>query len=188
MSPSSPLQSQPTSSSRIDRAELSAQLPKLRTRALRLCRNAADAEDLVQDTVVRALRFEETFKPGTNLRAWLNQILMSVFVTRCRRRQRERRAVEWLTTDPCAWTQPEASPAMRGLTATVSGVLEAMPPKFSSVVELVDLAEHSYREAAEELGVPVGTVMSRLFRGRRMLASALAPAPRAESKELSVAA
>lgn len=155
------------------RDELCEVIPALRLRALRLCLNATDAQDLVQDAVERALRFESSYEPGTNLRAWMHQILFSVFVTRCRRAVRERRALDCLTHDPCAWTRRDDPPAMRALSAGVEGALEDLPASFAAVVRLVDLEEHSYKEAAAELGVPVGTVMSRLFRGRRLLAAQL---------------
>jgi RNA polymerase sigma-70 factor (ECF subfamily) len=152
-------------------------LPLLRARAIKLCKNASEAEDLVQDTIVRALRFESTFVRGTNLRAWLHQILLSVFGTRCRRSTRERRALEWLTVDPCAWTHSDPPPAIRFLSRRVEAALAELPKKFADVVRLVDLGELSYKDAAEDLGVPVGTVMSRLFRARRLLANALSEAP-----------
>ncbi len=150
------------------------ELPLLRARALRLTRDPLAAEDLVQDTVERALRFEATFAPGTNLKAWLQQVLYSVFVSRCRRKRRERRALDALAADPCAWTRADAAPAMATLTPRLERALSALPEAFSSVIRLVDLGERSYRDAADELGVPVGTVMSRLFRGRSLLAVALA--------------
>jgi RNA polymerase sigma-70 factor (ECF subfamily) len=152
-------------------------LPALRLRAKRLARDEAVADDLVQDTIERALRFEGSFRPGTNLRAWLSQILFSVFVTRCRRQRRERRALDSLTTDPCAWTHRDPSPEMRSLTPRVEGAIRALPEQFSSVIRLVDIGENSYKDAALTLGVPVGTVMSRLFRGRRLLAEALREEP-----------
>jgi RNA polymerase sigma-70 factor (ECF subfamily) len=160
------------------RDELPEVLPVLRARALKLCRDAADASDLVQDTVERALRFEGSYQPGTNLRAWLQQILFSVFVTRCRRLRRERRALESLTHDPCAWTHREAGPALQRLSPKVEGAIAELPHPFAAVVRLVDLDERSYKDAAEMLGIPVGTVMSRLFRGRRLLAARLGDGPR----------
>ncbi len=159
------------------REALAGQVTALRARARRLARNDAVADDLVQDTIERALRFESSFRVGTNLRAWLNQILFSVFVTRCRRLRRERRALDALTTDPCAWTRPEAGPVMRVLTPRVERALDDLPRQFASVIRLVDIGELSYRDAAEKLDVPVGTVMSRLFRGRRLLAAALTATP-----------
>jgi RNA polymerase sigma-70 factor, ECF subfamily len=155
------------------REQLLTCLPGLRARALKLCFDPTEAEDLVQDTVERALRFERTYQAGTNLRAWVQQILFSVFVTRCRRRRRERRALDALLFDPCAWTHGDEPPAMSALSRRVEKAIGALPPQFAAVIRLVDIGEHSYRDAAERLGVPVGTVMSRLFRGRRLLADAL---------------
>jgi RNA polymerase sigma-70 factor, ECF subfamily len=165
------------------RREICELVPSLRARALKLCLDASEASDIVQDTVERALRFESSYQPGTNLRAWVHQILFSVFVTRCRRRRRERRALESLTTDPCAWTRPEAGPTMRALSPRVEDAINALPVQFAAAVRLVDIGEQSYKEAAEALRVPVGTVMSRLFRGRRLLALSLA-----EKSESSVPA
>jgi RNA polymerase sigma-70 factor (ECF subfamily) len=156
------------------RARLSEFLPALHARALVLCRQRSDAEDLVQDTVVRALSFETSYVENTNLRAWLQQILFSVFITRCRRTGRQRRALDGLARDPCAWTTPEPQSVGVGLTQPVLVALDALPAQFAKVVRLVDLEEQSYKDAAETLCVPVGTVMSRLFRGRRLLAQALA--------------
>jgi RNA polymerase sigma-70 factor (ECF subfamily) len=155
------------------RANLAACFPDLYRRALRLARNEEIAGDLVQDTFERALRFESQYEPGSNLKAWLQRILLSVFVTRCRRHRRERRAVENLTHDPCAWTaldQPRPAPA---LSLPVARAVAALPSHFREALELVDVAELSYRDAAEIIGVPLGTIMSRLHRGRRLLAEAL---------------
>lgn len=164
----------PTAHTREDlRRSLVTLGPELFGRALRMSRSVATAEDLVQDTVERALRFESSYQPGTNLRAWMQQVLFSVFVTRCRRLRRERRALESLTTDPCAWTHSESGPAMTALSPRVERALAELPRPFGDVVRLVDLDERSYKDAAAMLGVPVGTVMSRLFRGRRLLAESL---------------
>ncbi len=153
--------------------ELQACLPALRARALKLCLNRSEAQDLVQDTVERSLRFQSTFRPGSNLKAWTQQVLFSVFVTRCRKRQREQRALEGFSVDPNSWTLPKSEFVRQGLSPRVASALDGLPDKFRSVVHLVDLHELSYREAAEALDVPVGTVMSRLFRGRRQLALVL---------------
>jgi RNA polymerase sigma-70 factor, ECF subfamily len=149
--------------------------PELFGRALRMARSTAVAEDLVQDTVERAIRFEDHYQPGTNLRAWVYQILFSVFVTRCRRARREKNALGVLSTDPCAWTMPERPSPMHDLSPPVARALEALPRGFREAVTLVDLDELSYKDAAQKLNVPVGTVMSRLHRGRKMLAVTLAP-------------
>jgi RNA polymerase sigma-70 factor (ECF subfamily) len=157
---------------------LASLVPDLRFRALRLTRgDAALADDVVQDTVERALRFSAQYQVGTNLRAWALQILFSVFVTRYRRSRRDKNALRALMIDPCAWTTPEsfAPPdANAALTPSIRAELDALPEGFRSAVTLVDLEEHSYREAADQLGVPVGTVMSRLHRGRKILAARLA--------------
>ncbi len=150
--------------------------PELRLRALRLAKNEATADDLVQDTVERALRFADQYELGTNLRAWSFQILFSVFVTRYRRSRREKNALRDLATDPNAWTMPErfaAPDRTADLTTRTQKKLDALPEGFRAVVRLVDIEERSYREAADTLGVPVGTVMSRLHRGRKMLAEEL---------------
>jgi RNA polymerase sigma-70 factor (ECF subfamily) len=154
-------------------------VPELRGRACRLCGDLAVADDLVQDTIERALRFRAQYERGTNLRAWMYQILFSVFVTRYRRQRRDKNALRSLASDPCAWTMPERfSPpdVTVPLTNTTQRTFDALPETFRVVLKLVDLEELTYREAAIELGVPVGTVMSRLHRGRKLLASQLAEA------------
>lgn len=138
--------------------------------ALRLSRSAATAEDLVQDTVERAIRFQHTFQSGTSLRAWAHQILFSIFISRCRRRKLERNALDVLATSPGAWTLPDRRPESIALSPPVARALDSLPLVFRSAVVLVDLEEMAYKDAATLLGVPVGTVMSRLHRGRAMLA------------------
>ena len=155
------------------RRNLAEIAPELFGRALRMARSPALAEDLVQDTVERAIRFEGHYQPGTNLRAWVYQILFSVFVTRCRRLRRERNALEYLATDPCAWTTPEASAEMSQLSPPMTRALDSLPKVFRDAVIFVDLEEMSYKDAAKRMGIPVGTVMSRLYRGRRLLADAV---------------
>jgi RNA polymerase sigma-70 factor (ECF subfamily) len=156
------------------RAALVALLPELRARSMRLCADRATADDVVQDTVERALKFEHRYERGTNLRAWTYQVLFSVFVTRWRRRRRDRRAVERLAGDPHAWTVPGAFRAPDAgdgaITRFTRRKLDALPEGFRAVIVIVDLEERSYRDAAHELGVPVGTVMSRLHRARKLLA------------------
>jgi len=148
--------------------------PELFGRALRMTRSRELAEDLVQDTVERAIRFQDQYKQDTNLRAWVHQILFSVFVTRCRRARLERKAVGVLSTDPCAWTSSDAAnPEMQQLSPPVQRALDELPAGFRHAVVLVDIEEMSYKAAAEHLKVPVGTVMSRLHRGRRALADAM---------------
>jgi RNA polymerase sigma-70 factor (ECF subfamily) len=164
-----------TSATATLRTTIVAVLPELRARAMKLLRDPVAADDLVQDTVVRALSFEGQFIAGTNVRAWLGTILFSVFVSRYRRQKREQRAALALSSDPCAWTTPEGfvAPDCASLAPAMKEKVKTLPDAFRDVVCLVDLQERSYREAASELGVPVGTVMSRLHRGRRLLADSL---------------
>jgi RNA polymerase sigma-70 factor (ECF subfamily) len=167
--------------SRALEAGLVALVPELRGRAARLCGDRALADDLVQDTVERALKFADQYERGTNLRAWVYQILFSVFVTRYRRTRRERNALRHLASDPCAWTVPDgfmAPDSSAPLTPSTQRKLDSLPEGFRAVLVMVDLAQMSYREAASELGVPVGTVMSRLHRGRRLLADKMSAEPK----------
>src|SRR5437868_2987936 len=147
------------------RAKLAEHLPQLRLRALRLCRDRDAADDLLQETALRALSFETSYKSDTNLKAWLYQILFSVFVTRCRRRRRAGRFVAEHALDPNLWCgRRDVSPPNEGLSPPVERAIQALPQQFGQVVVLVDLNDMSYGEAAEKLGVPIGTVMSRLHR------------------------
>jgi RNA polymerase sigma-70 factor (ECF subfamily) len=147
---------------------------ELHAHAMRLTRNPTLAEDLVQDSIERALRFEDRFERGTNLRAWAHHILANVFISRCRSRRREGRALDLLSTDPCAWTARCAPPHHQGgLSRATRRALESLPAAFRMTVTLIDVQDCSYKAAADRLGVPIGTVMSRLHRGRRLLADAL---------------
>ena len=156
--------------------QLLALRPDLRARALRLTRDDAAADDLVQDSIERALRFRAQFVAGTSLRSWAQTIVFSVFVTGYRRRRRERDAIRVLTVDPCAWTAPEhAAPDTKSaLSPRVRAALDALPATFREVLLRVDVEEQSYRDAADALAVPIGTVMSRLHRARKQLAALLA--------------
>ncbi len=159
------------------RAKLAELLPQLRLRALKLCRDRDAADDLLQETALRALSFESSYRPDTNLKAWLYQILFSVFITGCRRRRRSGRFLSEHGADPNLWcSTTEPARPNEGLSPPVQRAIRALPEHFGKVVVLVDLQEMSYGEAAAELGVPIGTVMSRLHRGRKLLASELAPA------------
>ena len=157
--------------------------------AMRLTRNRADAEDLVQDTYVKAFRHAGQFKRGTNLRAWLYTILHNTW--RNRRRDASRDTVE---VDSDQVEQAAAGPGggepvetperilMRStLDADLQAALDELPGPFRQAVWLRDVEEFTYAEIAEMLDVPIGTVMSRISRGRRMLferlsSSAVAPA------------
>jgi len=180
-SPARPTSSSPPAQSEL-KAEIARELPRLLVRARRFLKKPSDAEDLVHDTIERALCFEGTFTPGTNLRAWLFQIQRSVLVTRYRRRKRERALLALFSHDSGVWLHPEPPHAPLPLSRATRRALDELPAHFRDVIELVDLGELSYKEAAEELAIPVGTVMSRLFRARRLLAERLSTSPTALSR------
>jgi RNA polymerase sigma-70 factor, ECF subfamily len=153
--------------------ELALLLPDLRRRARHLAGHSAGAEDLVQDTLERALRFRCSFVPGSNLRAWMMRILSNTFISTRRRRTIECRVLEHAAHDPNGWSSGEPSVQRPALTRSLERELDRLPPRIGVTLRLVDLGDASYRDAAEILDVPVGTIMSRLHRGRARLAEAL---------------
>jgi len=153
--------------------EMLNSVPSLSTRARCLCRNPTDAQDLVQETLIRALTHAEQFEPGTNLRAWLHQILFHSFVSRRRRATRERAGLLRFAVEFGNHTVEQSDVSTR-ISPKLESALEALPPKISEVIRKVDIEEQSYREVAEQMSIPIGTVMSRLFRGRRRLAEVIA--------------
>ena len=149
--------------------------------AYTLTRDRSEAEDLTQDTFLQALRHWDQFRPGTNARAWLFTICRNLFL-----RQRERRAREEPTEAAAleglaAATQAFAAPPDAGralfdtpeLGDVIRRELDKLPPEYREVVELSDLQDQSYADISQVLGIPLGTVKSRLFRGRRLLQEAL---------------
>jgi RNA polymerase sigma-70 factor (ECF subfamily) len=148
--------------------------------ATRLTRNTAEAEDLVQDTFVKAMRARGSFEAGTNMRAWLLRILTNTFINRYRRGGLERSVLEGPDADPLidGWISTSTLEAMRDpesqalrpmLEAEIRRALDELPEEFRLAVLLADVEELSYREIADIMGCPIGTVMSRLHRGRRLL-------------------
>jgi RNA polymerase sigma-70 factor (ECF subfamily) len=141
--------------------------------ALRLTRRPADAEDLVQDTYLKAFRSAAQFKPGTNLKAWLFTILHNTF--RNMRRHDGRNPVdidsEYVdhAPQPANEYSPEQLLTRATLDAELQAALDALPEPFRQAVWLRDVEELTYAEIAEVLDVPIGTVMSRISRGRRAL-------------------
>jgi RNA polymerase sigma-70 factor (ECF subfamily) len=160
------------------------QLPGLYAAALRLTRDPTDAEDLVQETTLRAYRGFAGFQEGTNLRAWLYRILTNSFINNYRKKKREPVTVEgpddvdeWYLFDRLGASNVEPSAETEVLDkipdADVKSALEALPDQFRVAVLLADVEGFSYKEIAEMLDIPIGTVMSRLHRGRRGLERAL---------------
>ena len=152
--------------------------------ALYLARNREEAEDLVQETYLRAYRLLwDSFTLGTNCKAWLMTILHNVFRNRYRDRQREQRTIEYddnLIDDRHAdesgespSDNPEELVLSRLLDSEIEEALKDLPSEFLAAIVLVDLQELSYEEAADALDCPIGTVRSRLSRGRRLLSESL---------------
>ena len=162
-------------------AEALGFLDALYRTALRMTRSEADAQDLVQETYIRAFRFREQFTPGTNLKAWLFRILTNTFINTYRRRQAQPEFTELDDVDEfslyrrmsevrAASSSPDPEKEfLDGIVdVEVKDALGELPEKFRSVV-LLDVEGFSYKEIAEMLGIPIGTVMSRLHRGRKFL-------------------
>lgn len=141
-------------------------------------RNRADAEDVVQETMMQALRSFHRFQPGTNCRAWLTTILQRVVSNR--RRAKGRSILVSDPDDRIAQTVPFVPPVPQDLTdELVLSRLQRLPTVFQEVILLCDVEDLSYKEAAEALAIPIGTVMSRLHRGRAQLRGELAAADNA---------
>lgn len=153
--------------------------------ALRMTRNPSDAEDLVQDALVRAFRFYDRFEPGTNFRAWLFKILTNTYINSYRRRQgrpaessledtEEFFLYNQINSDGADVVNDVENTVLDRLGAdAIQRAIDRLPPQFRTTVQLADVEGLSYAEVAEATNVAKGTVMSRLFRGRRLLQRAL---------------
>ncbi len=158
-------------------AEALAHLDSLYRTARRLVPSAVDAEDLVQDTYLKAFRAADQFRPGTNLRAWLFTILHNSARNRFRDRARDVVTVDSVVVDAAGETPrpgeaadtPETQLLAGTLAPELQAAVDALPDQFRQAVWLRDVEEFSYAEIADMLAVPVGTVMSRISRGRRLL-------------------
>ncbi len=170
----------PTQSAARFEREVLPYLDRIYPAALRMTRNPADAEDLVQETFTKAYASFHRFEPGTNVKAWLYRILTNTFITTYRKRQREPRATftgDLVERPPAAADLPSHS----GLTSAESVALQRLPDPdiqhalhrlpedFRIAVYLADVEGYAYKEIADITGAPVGTVTSRLHRGRRLL-------------------
>jgi RNA polymerase sigma-70 factor (ECF subfamily) len=157
--------------------------------AMRITRNPDHAGDLVQETLLRAMVAHESFLPGSNLRAWLLRILMNAFINGYRKRRRHQRLTTERPGDALTAFygddtdhQPDLESELteNQLGDEVSAALEKLGPQYREVVERADLRGEKYRDIADSLSVPIGTVMSRLFRARRELETELAGYARAD--------
>ena len=162
-------------------AEALRHLDALYRTALRMTRSEADAEDLVQETYIRAFRFRDQFTLGTNMKAWLFRILTNTFINTYRRKTAQPEVTDLdgidefslyrrMADDRAASTSPDPEAELLNsvVDTEVTDALEALPEKFRTTV-LLDVEGFSYKEIAEMLSIPIGTVMSRLHRGRKFL-------------------
>ena len=158
--------------------------PQLYSAALRMTRNSSDAEDLVQDTYVRAYRGFATFNEGTNLRAWLFRILTNTYINTYRAKQRRVQESDLADVEDLYLYKRISGMDVASRSAEdtlfelftsdeVKRALEDLPESFRLPVLLADVEQFSYKEIAEMLDIPIGTVMSRLHRGRKAMQKAL---------------
>ena len=163
------------------------QLSHLYTSAFYLTKDRAEAEDLVQETYLRAFRFFDKFQPGTNCRAWLLSILRNLFINRYQQKKREAEKVDWEKIDHVYESiveqgekaeraerdNPETFLISQLMDEEVEEALKNLPEEYRTAIVLVDIEELSYEEATKVMDCAIGTVRSRVSRGRRMLQVAL---------------
>lgn len=166
-------------------AQLLQQMGVLYSVALQFTRNAADAEDLLQDAMLKALRFHHRFNKGTHLKAWLLTIMRNTFINDYRKRARRPPQADWAIVEDIPDVKPDremgyfprqlmAADVLELLHDDVRHAVDALPEGHRQAVIMADLQDMSYNEIADIMGCPLGTVMSRLHRGRRLLRESLA--------------
>ncbi len=148
--------------------------------AMIVCRNRADAEDLVQDTLVRAMEKWHTYRPGQEVRPWLYRILSNIFIDGYRQQRRRKAQQQAFSEEIVERTGGHPAAPREGLSDEVAVALKQLEPSCMEVVDLVDLQGKDYEAAAASLKLPDGTVMSRLYRARRALEPVLSDYAAAE--------
>ena len=159
-----------------------AQLHPLYSMAVRMTRQPQEAEDLVQETLLRAFRFFDKFEPGTNFKAWVFRILKNAFINRYRKAQKEPDTIDFDAIEEglesLVAEDPEAAPGPPNperaffdnvVDGEIENAIDELPEEFRMVLLMAVVEEMSYKEIASALSIPIGTVMSRLHRARRML-------------------
>ena len=146
--------------------------------ALKYTHNEMEAEDLVQDSLIKAYNSFDSYEEGTNCRAWLFRILTNTFINKYRRNKREHAYIDKIITAPADKSLESLESDVKGAESfafsdEIVHAFNAISSEFKSIVILADLQEFSYKEIADKLHIPLGTVMSRLFRGRQMLKKSL---------------
>jgi RNA polymerase sigma-70 factor (ECF subfamily) len=146
--------------------------------ALRMAKDKTEADDLVQDTYLRAYRFFDRFERGTSMKAWLFTILKNTFINGFKKRSKTPEHVDFdrlkLSEDePASSNDPEEELIYRSFEDEFTRAVEELPEEFRNVILMSDDQGHSYKEIAERLDCPIGTVMSRLHRGRKLLRESL---------------
>ena len=167
-------------------AQMLPHLDALYRSALSMAKNAGDADDLVQDTYLRAFQFFDQFQGGTNARAWLFRIMTNLFINTYRRRTREPERLSFDELEDFylynrlahahgtgAGGSPEDEVVQKVQIEAIRAAIEKLPDEYRDTVILADLNEFSYQEIGEMLDIPIGTVRSRLSRGRRLVQKAL---------------
>jgi RNA polymerase sigma-70 factor (ECF subfamily) len=154
--------------------EAMTHLDHLYRMAVHLAKNPADADDLVQETFSRAFGAHERFDPGTNMKAWLTRILHNLFFDHYRQRKRWRAVEDGAQVDSESWPRPaDSSPEnqflLKELDEQITQALRKIPEEFRAPIVLVDMGDFSYEEVASILSCPIGTVRSRLSRGRKLM-------------------
>ncbi|NOY58817.1 MAG: sigma-70 family RNA polymerase sigma factor [Calditrichaeota bacterium] len=159
-------------------------MDNLYTSALHFTRNVEEAEDLVQDTYLRAYRFFDKFEEGTNFKAWISRIMTNTFINGYRKKARtpqqvDLEKVEFFIKDDVTFNEPITENAYyennydKLFDDDVNRALDRLTESFRQILVLADVEGLSYKEIADKAGIPLGTVMSRLFRARRMLQKSL---------------